>query len=928
MNKIVITIDNESIDNIVQGCSLIERKDEELDEFQAITCVSKRLEPFSSGVRATVLINDNKTYYYVVESDKVELFSKNPNSYKHTLVLKEETIILESKINDSLSFTNPKPFIDCLNRYRNCTPVERNDCSGSTRLFSIDSAMNPDIKNRIIPETKLNYGTVKDQLVSLFAMVDAYPRVENGVLKADEFNKKRNPITNSENIIDEKMANSILEQKSSVHVFLENAIPNVETQSPSMCDVMTSRTEDAVFNTSNGALILEYPIEKIIKVETIMEFRRSGSYYSKHSDGNYYGGQKYFTLLKSTDNSYTYGSGSGVSPVGDYKKNDPPTFFFIDDDNTEKFKISVDITDRVLMSDEWNLLDVGKSSNNTKNNTLYYNVGGNTIIGVGDANSYQNLLYGYEELIMEELFRNTKFETIEINNSDGTPLYLEPNSDTGSHNGTHIKDINDVMFRVTYIPQLSCHVKLQKNNSGGEMIANQGSDRVDVEKMGYSLSGLIRRLGHAEKTLIRIFPSFDEVNHVGDYLEDNYILTAVQHIIYNDYVMSIENYNKNFNRRSIYTGIDQSTRTFATTATSIVRQINYSEYAIASIEPNKYEGNRKALISDIGKSLFTSFFTKEIDFPVEIVAVRQNVSSTAEMHQPVIKSSFGNSMLFNFKFKDKTSAGNQKLKSSGDTYYHMEPAIYTDSKGELNYLYFNLQRSKFKFDKYELKDPAKDNVEPGSYILAPDGYFYKRIDLYKYQDATVPEVPAFMRLDPINIKFDSDDVAQRSTADYLPRSSISVNKTYESVFDMFSGLIGLGIYKDVSEIPSVTYQLHVVADDPNIIIGDYFTKYNHLICKKRPELKIYSSDEKYEVYETSKCKGDVTTYFTIQNNNDGSISISKMNRIVPFPTALAIGDSDGNLIIALNITSKIVGTRIIVYNTIYFSFLNKLPDNI
>lgn len=921
MNKITISIGNENIENIIQGCSLIERKDEELDEFQAIAIFSKNFDPYPSGTLAIVQINENDTYYYAIASDSIELFSKNPKTYKHTLVLKEETVLLENKVNDSLSFTNPKPFIDCLNRYRNCTPVEREDCFDSTRLFEIDSAMNPDVKNRIIPETKLNYGTVKDQLVSLFAMVDAYPRLENHVLKADEFNKKRNLITNATNIIDEKSANSILEQKSSVHVFLENAIPNIETQSPSMCDCMTSRTEDAVFNTANGALILEYPIEKILKVEIVMQFQRNGNYYptkeiSSHSE------MKNFILSSSADGKTYYYHDTEYQP---YFKNNPPILNVVYEDSNNRIKVSVDITDKVLLSDEWNTLPVGSSkSENTKNNTLHYSVGDYAILGVGDSNSYQNLIFGHQELVLNELFENTLYESIEIKNekegaNKDDPMYLRPEQ---------MDNINNALFRVTYIPQFNCHLKLQKNNDGNEMIVNQGSDKVDVEKIGYSLSGLIRRLGPAEKTLIRIFSSFNDVNHVGDYLEDNYILTAVQHIIYNNYVMSIENYNKNFNRKSIYTGIDQSTRTFATTATSIVRQINYSEYVVVSFTENKYSDQKQSLITESGKALFKSFFTKEIDFPAEVVSFIEHSPYTLDIQSqiilPLIKSSFGNSMLFNFKFKDKTSVGNKKVKYDGDTYYRMEPVIYTKEDGSLDYLSFDFQRTNILFkNKYAItNDFTSNNSE---YILASDGNFYKKIELIKSQDATSNPITAYAKLDAINVKFEGtyfntdESIGERmkSMADGLPKLDANYYGTFESLFSMNDSQ-KLSIFKDVSEIPSITYQLHVVSDDPNIIIGDYFAKYNHLICKKRPRFLVYPSQERYEKYETSKCKGNYDGNCSIEEDSNG-IRITFNPMISLDLHSLAIGDENGNLVLAINTE---------ISRSIYFNFLNKLPDSI
>lgn len=937
MNTIEISIENEKIDNILQGFSITERKDDEFDSFQFINCLSNHKEPYDPGKDVMVKINNIK-YLFVVNKDSVEIYSKHPTTYLHNIELIEKTAIFDHCLNESITFSslkaNERTLEKYLDRYRNIYPLERKDLHLVSRKLNF--SLLEDDKKIKMPEMKLNYGSVFSQMKQLSSICDSIFKVNSeNEIELDKFNKRGKKIERDDNVVNEKDFYDLMSKNTSIHQFLQTAIPDVESNSLTKSHFKTTRTEEVVATTDNSNVILNYPIEKIIKVEAIVPYSRKNDVSVKKNNKGYYTIEFNNNIFE----PYLHDGHFGLDSV--------EAFLGIQEYGKIFYK-SVDITEFIFLKEEWDTFDVDKNpdhENNYKNNTLYYSVGDNQLRNVTDKSAYEQA-FGKTDTkypIEEVLYRKKYFVTKEVlNNSDRSEVfYFLPNE----------FPLNNLSLRITYIPQISLHTKMSKSCNDFDYLVNQSSDKIEMSKQGMSIKNLLKRMGHSDRTIIRINPSYDEVNHTGDYLEDDYIITNAQHIIFRDYVVSIEQYNKNFNKTALYTSLDQSNRVFAVSDKPTYRDLNYTEYVV--VDNNKIEGT-KAMIEDI--DLFMSSLKNiAFDHSIEVALIqtydKNGQALIGKNNQsailPIVKSTYGNSIIFYFMMKNKTSIGDRKVENASEgTYKVMDPVIYTDKNGEFDSLSFSLcnlntcctivEELPYKSDTYYFSfknyKAINDfsNMGNGEEFITPDGKLYRRafVSIVMNGGAPIGYFETFIELDPIDYVFDFNSIDEVITmADNYPIiSRESEQEELNAVIscDKDKALI---VKKDAREIISLTYQLQIVSANKNIIIGDYFVKYNHLINNKTPKLKWYQSLKKHSYLETKKCLG-----FPIVNMDALGININVEDNFILLKTTkdfilmqyrfLELGDEDGNLVLAINTNTSELSKGLHVY----FNFLNKLPQ--
>lgn len=973
MNKVTVRIGGETINYILQGISQIERKDEDFDDCTFTAILSDREEIFEPGDNASVTIDNGSNgvsiWSFIVKEDKVELYSKNPLRFMHSIRLTEKTELLSKYPNDTLHFSgldsSKRTLGNYCERLTKCFPLERVDLFEETRMLKFN--LTEEESTTIMPEMELNYGDVLTQLKTLFSVVDAIPRWDTfDDIYLDVFNKKNNLITKNNNIISYNAAFDLLSKNNTLHSYLDTALPSIEHTIPNSSGSISTRTEEVVFSTSEASLNLDFPIEKILKVEVLAamwrrdyEATNDASARLYKDQGKDYYGFRYVnqaSLPKTDENGIFHFQSNEVT----------------DDSNVNYaggcwFYLSRDVTDLVLLEEEWQTLDVAGSTDEAKSrttsykeNTLYYRVGDNKICGLGAATNFKQFLETqtlYTGVNM--VYRSGVVESSEIVRD------RSPNPSTLVHYSPIEPNLMQITFRVTYIPQIDPHVKISRSSDEYDMLTNQSSGKTDLKRYGLSLKNLLNRLGHADKNLIRLNKNYNEVNHVGDYLADGYILTAVQHIVYNDYVLSLETYNKRFNRTMSYTGIDQSTRAFAVSATACYRNMNYTEHIIVSFEKEKYNGKSNLLTQAGINRFFSSFENVQYEFPIQGAVIKTRdrdgkVLGDAEngIYLPIVTSEFGNSMIFYFSLQDKVSCGIRKTNTSknNQSYQKMDPVIYTDDNGEFYSLEFSFVSVKPKFefedvdklpesrfglyfhswnDYKSVSSPDEayfDNFILPKFYRLPNGTFYEYnfVDLKTGTMTATNLFEAFFAVNPIDLM---QDITFRSDVcnqpDQLPRLSL-LGTNYETMVRTGEDK-ALIVCKDALEIPTLTYQLQITSDNPEeLIIGDSMVGNNHLIKAQTPRLFLWASLDKYDLTDTKKCKGeilgDLTEYFLI----DGSVLTRKPNSIAQLASpycSVAIGDEEGNLIIAINNISTSDAGFLIIPN-IYFYFLNKLPESL
>jgi hypothetical protein len=988
MNNVALIFSDNIYTTIAQGFSFTERKDEDYYSASLTLYLRDQEKSFQAGTDCVLRIN-NERINFTVESDSVTIVARNPIMYAHALELKERTIKLSKYINDNVYFSNQDQSKRTLRNYtdrlKNIYPLEKKNLLESTRILKFDE--NNEIMDTILPEMKLSNGTLFDQINTIYTYIDSFPRWKD-TITADVFNTRRNLITKQDNLIQYSNSFNLDSAISQLHQYQTAALPSIENVSPSDYGFITSRSESVNFSTDSATLTTDFPIEKILKVEVYLPVNRNDALnYSvniyKLENENYY---MYNINYADTTNEIAPLSINNVYPA----INNAYNIKCIKSDNNFNFSsyfMTLDITSSVMLKDKWSTLNLSADpfqKEDYRNNTLYYEVGSNKIYGLDNTRSYTNGVFTKTYYLIDELinkYNNTIDPEVYLVNKtseqDDLKYGFNVSNNYSFDSGIAI-DLTNVMFRITYIPQINPHVKLAKNNKRYDMVTVQSTDKIELVKQGKALNSLLKRLNHPLNVKNRIFRSFDDVNHVGDYLEDNYIITAIQHFIYNDYVMSVEEYSKNFNRTNNYAGIDQKTRTYNVIIDDYCnRDLNYAEYII--IAKRKYidnNGGSNYFDNIYGKSLLlSSFNNKQYDFTIQGVEIKTYDSSgnslisgyseeeNKSLFLPIVKSEFSNSFLFYFKFADITNAGDQKIKEPDSTYKTMNPVIYTDDNGEVYSIAFSFiavnpnveyeyvekipkqYMTTFKDTSvyYGYNEDEFSNEYSGEkYYLTPDGLYLKT--MCKIKDLYVDKDYGYFET---NIKVSETDLLNNSLLpvndtsvikylpnskkyDYYPEFIDNSSNSYNHISNECDFNTSLVVLKDSQEILSLTYQLQMIADGIDIIIGDFFIKYNHLINTQTPLYYLYYGGAKYSVSDTKMVHGikeeidGVKMYKYEIDYENCSITFTKQlaNKL---PSTFAFADENKNLILAINLSEAEQNQDSI---TIYFNFLNKIPQEV
>lgn len=339
---IMVYINNERIDQIKQGLTVIERLDEELDSALMIQVASKRKEQYP--MFSKVEINrDNEILEFLVSSDDSELISKDPLLYQHTIMLIEPTKALERQTGASLTFTQPLggtryTMEDVLNRTKNVIPFETVANLESTRKFNLDPNLASYLRGFKAPQFFINRSTLLGAVNQEIKYVNATGRIKGfNTLKADFHNELKEQIELND-LVGFKQSQNIEYYATKLESYVDNQIAEKNlSQSaliyPSANSWGSVRSDDVRLTSNNMVFKLPFPIYKINKVEIHCKIR-----YKQPLNSN---------LIDITINN--------------------------------------DITDHVFESSAWKVLDpIAYADTINKSNTLKYDYQGDRIYGFSD----------------------------------------------------------------------------------------------------------------------------------------------------------------------------------------------------------------------------------------------------------------------------------------------------------------------------------------------------------------------------------------------------------------------------------------------------------------------------------------------------------------------------------------------------------------
>ena len=346
------------------------------------------------------------------------------------------------------------------------------------------------------------------------------------------------------------------------------------------------------------------------------------------------------------------------------------------------------------------------------------------------------------------------------------------------------QDLMKLAFRITYLPIFNTRVKtnkkLVKRGLPRSLAYNQSANLVESKFYGENLKGTIARMGNASKTLTYHLGHLSDVPKIGMKFDDTYYISAVNTEVLPTYIKCEVALTKHFNRLSQYVGISSDKRMWEVSEKQAFnRESLIEEYILITTNGDKTTDKSSCFVDDnnVAKVLFNQSFTSQytdeentIDEPVSACRFTpRDIDGKAIINGhglilPVVSSTFGNSMVFNFRFEDNYNAGQKVAWVKGD-------------------------------------EADNDNVTGywGAYL--PYGDFYGRFYYYDF------------------VLYANNISTGETTSLDLPQLDLyaPANKGFATSGKEEGNAI---LYrKDSREIPSISYQLSAVTDDESILIG-------------------------------------------------------------------------------------------------------------
>lgn len=554
-----VKINGNVIGNVKTGFTLIDRIDDQFDSGTIVQLYNSNSEPIAprSNVQITI---DELEYNYIVNVDNVEQVSFEPELYQHALNLISIEKKYDYEIIPALTFTNKTDgtgytYAEQLERIRRVHPLETKYFHDRTRI--IETGLIDDARvYEQAPQLTLNRGTMLQAFSTVLQPLDLIPKIYEGIDLSVKKVNKLNDLVANEKYTNFRKNNNLEYYVGATESQVDNAITNENTE------------EGTCFFPSKT---------------TWISFRSAAEGQVLATD--------YFTIPL-PDNIYTIKSIKAKVWIN----NTSPTM-------EGYYEEELDITDFIYEKEKWNLLDVGNSltpyKGRTKINCAFYSYNGNSIDGFGEDVKYYLL------------FKNNRL-----------PFLLGTAYTEQTEFAVPTFDYFKTLFRIEYVPFTKGLVKEYKNAPqllSGNLNVSSTSAIVDFKRLGRNLKGLVDRIGNGDLTLKFKLKDTSELISVGDYTEDGYIATSCEKQFFDDYIIELVSFTKNFNRISQYMGIDTEYRSYEIPRNGIIRHLHYDDFVV--ISDNDTVGNAN-FIQNLNFIYYTLEDTHLVDLSINNALVQ------------------------------------------------------------------------------------------------------------------------------------------------------------------------------------------------------------------------------------------------------------------------------------------------------------------
>lgn len=520
---------------------------------------------YSSGI-LTMARYLNKERFFLAAEERMEQHTKIfPYVFRHTLIYIEPTKYLEKIFVYNLCLTNKTDTLKAQieKALVNAELIE----VGQNPRFSLSSDLITFLGNTPGEDFFFDKATLREILDAMLAIKNARVYVEkiidfnDIVISYVDMNEIKETIDFEKKCALEK-SNNVEMHAGNIEGFGANSvIPNVVFQ-----DWTSFKTTEAVLTSNNFKITTVFPIERIIKLEILCDFR-------VHD-----------------------GAGNSIEKYYEYP---------------------LDLTEAVFDRDAYTLLDenygttpgIGFSVDGPlpsrlafgKDNVLVYDRSGQNITG-GKKTDW---------IIFPD---NPVEQAIEAAIDRACIRYEIPGSEnldrTRNWDVTLENNVINCLVRIEYIPYIDTYTKITKpglyDNDQAKLSAidNQSEKVISSLRHGINLLGKISRLGNDEYIVDTVVKDHDEIKEIGQKTIDNYIIYKKEIAYHNNYAKVRYYLSKNYNNLNERIALNREKRVYDIPLTSYLNEILIKNYILVDFLPVNNSGIVKnfALRALIGRT--------------------------------------------------------------------------------------------------------------------------------------------------------------------------------------------------------------------------------------------------------------------------------------------------------------------------------------
>lgn len=523
----------------------------------------------------------------------------------------------------------------------------------------------------------------------------------------------------------------------------------------------------------------------------------------------------------------------------------------------------IDMTHRVIEYERWQTLKTAYFPEGImQNNTVYYKRKENDIVLVGGA-SFTSNSPTYNAI-------NTELRLLLNNGSVFGKIGTEWQQVRATSTGTSAIPDNDCMFntlwRVEYTT-LGESVKLnvvkstpQKNDFA--IPFSQQQQIASTVGLGRNMQSNSDRLGAVKREVVRYTNS---PNDIGAYWTDEngdvWRLTEVQNTATPRFIKSVETWTKNWSVKSKFVGVNREFRSWDIPNDITQRNLLWQDYMFITGTQRTVANNSKLAFA-AKKAIFQGLYGKWT-FPTEICVASLTHGAGGKSVGAVIPVSafgFGNSIVISGKTKDNLSAGTQRTDDGKNNQFNRE-VYYCEDDGTLETMTVQLSS--------EMTTNGKTEKEAAN--------------LYPYCEKYT-----------------------LGTTDYTTNMAADNSDSVLAVFP--DGGAEFTVKKDAAEQINFTYQVHMLTNEGNIIIGSAWAAKCPLVVDRSPvfPFKVWNittplpQGSQTMTSAFGEVTGSATAFTIIQSTEDPFII-----KFTPESgkKGVCLTDKDNNILLAYNGTA-------------------------